>query len=332
MGPFAFIKASMQQPIPLWLRLHQQLPPYPCSASELSPLLQGYLHHYALDAWRWQAGVQVECGWLPIAGQRIHLYRAYPVGEIKGALWIVTGYTDHLGLYGRLLQMGLARGWQVYAFDWPGHGLSSGERASIQRFQQYQQVLAALLWQQDITQVGPCIAVGQSTGGAMLLDALLHEPRMSQHFAGVSVLAPLLYPYQPAKVRWLYRFLSPYLRKIKRDFGCTSHDRDFLDFLAYDDYLQPSHLSVDWIGAMLEWIPSMLTAAPSSYPVQIFQGGRDTTVAAQANIAVYRALFPQAQVQWLPEAHHQLVNESEEFFHIIRQGLEAFWTKVEERG
>ncbi|MEB3734885.1 alpha/beta hydrolase [Halopseudomonas pachastrellae] len=54
--------------------------------------------------------------------------------------------TIHMGLYRHLIQWGAGAAYAVLAFDLPGHGLSSGERASIDCFLRYQKVLDGVCW------------------------------------------------------------------------------------------------------------------------------------------------------------------------------------------
>ncbi|MED5413144.1 MAG: alpha/beta fold hydrolase, partial [Pseudomonadota bacterium] len=59
----------------------------------------------------------------------------------KGTVFIIHGYFDHTGLYGHLIKHCLQKGLTVISFDLPGHGLSSGDPASIDSFNQYSDAL-----------------------------------------------------------------------------------------------------------------------------------------------------------------------------------------------
>src|SRR5690606_5817419 len=90
----------------------------------------------------------------------------------KGVVVVLHGYFDHVGLFGHLIRHLLERGYGVVAFDLPGHGLSSGERASIATFAHYVEVFEAVLREISKAFPVPVAAVGQSTGGAILLNYL----------------------------------------------------------------------------------------------------------------------------------------------------------------
>ena len=75
-----------------------------------------------------------------------------PHGDLgMASLLILHGYYDHVGLYRHVVEWGLRMGFAVLACDLPGHGLSSGARASINEFVEYQAVLQRLDHQQQRT-------------------------------------------------------------------------------------------------------------------------------------------------------------------------------------
>lgn len=75
--------------------------------------------------------------------------------EIVGQVWLPEspvatlflfhGFYDHMGLYRHVIEWALNQGFAVISCDLPGHGLSSGSRASINDFAEYQVVLQRLL-------------------------------------------------------------------------------------------------------------------------------------------------------------------------------------------
>ena len=87
--------------------------------------------------------------------------------------FIVHGYYDHAGLYGHLIKYCLERNFSVVIFDLPGHGLSTGEPASISSFADYQTVLNEVVSVFSAVAPRPWHAIGQSTGAAILMDFLL---------------------------------------------------------------------------------------------------------------------------------------------------------------
>ena len=82
-------------------------------------------------------------------------------------MFMFHGFYDHMGLYRHVVRWALDQGFVVIACDLPGHGLSSGPRASIDDFAVYQHVVQALFAQASTLQLPqPWHLFGQSTGGA----------------------------------------------------------------------------------------------------------------------------------------------------------------------
>ena len=52
----------------------------------------------------------------------------------KATLFVFHGFYDHTGLYRHVIEWALDQDFAVIACDLPGHGLSSGTRASIKDF------------------------------------------------------------------------------------------------------------------------------------------------------------------------------------------------------
>src|SRR5690554_765962 len=104
--------------------------------------LERYLGHYGL-APLLAEHVGLYVGYVDARGFRLWT-QIWSPPEPVGTAFVVHGYFDHLGLYRHLLERLLERHWRVVLWDLPGHGLSSGARASIQDFADYGGCLEAL--------------------------------------------------------------------------------------------------------------------------------------------------------------------------------------------
>ncbi len=254
-------------------------------------------------------------GQLPIDGQQIavHLFRhPQPQGSSRGTphgtLIIVHGYLDHHGLYQHLIRYGLQRGLNVLCFDLPGHGLSSGIRASIDSFERYQTVLQTLLGQLADWQLArPLHLLGQSTGGAIINQYLLQQ--RPQIDGQIVLLAPLV---RPARWHWVslaHTLLSPWKAAVPRDFSPNSTDPAFNAFLPSDP-LQSRVICSAWVGALKRWLPQFQTLAPADYRPLLIQGQQDNSVDWHYNLRLLAQKFPRHPLLLIPAARHQLANES----------------------
>lgn len=231
--------------------------------------------------------------------------------EARGTLIILHGYYDHMGLYRHLISWALQHGLAVMAFDLPGHGLSSGERASIDCFLRYQKVLdEVLIHASGWGLPAPWHLLGQSTGGAILIDKLLHGP-LPEELGRTVLMAPLVRPRKWGVSQVSLRLLGGFVQQFGRRFTENSTDQEFLDFIRERDPLQSQVLPVAWVQALGKWIPRIEQAAPSGLRPLIVQGQLDGTVDWQHNMRVLEQKFDNPQIFFLPQARHHLANEDE---------------------
>ncbi|WP_251975999.1 alpha/beta fold hydrolase [Salinicola avicenniae] len=292
--------------------------------------LGDYLRHYRLARLlEADPSLTLHAGFLQAdgdAGKRFDLWtQVWAPARPRGTVFVVHGYFDHLGLYGHLLERLLARDWQVVLWDLPGHGLSSGERATIDDFTDYVTCFNAVehhLVDSDLAP-GPWLATGQSTGASIIATDALTRGEQAP-WQGLILLAPLVRPWGWNQSRWLHRIASPFVTTIPRKYRANTTDLDFADFLRLHDPLQDNHLALTWVSAMRRWMPTLLKRPPSELPVLILQGEQDLTVDWSWNLKALKRKFPQARIVRHAEARHHLVNESPEIREALFTSLDDF--------
>lgn len=310
---------------------HVLKPLVPGIPNELSPVQKRYIHYYNINFAEQMDGVEHEIGSFEAADYTLaaHIYR-HP--EATGTALLVHGYYDHVGIYGSLIRFCLEQKWNVFAFDLPGHGLSTGERAAIGSFREYDEVFsAALSLCRDCvaTDDSPLYLFGQSTGGAIIVNYLQTRNIRQEDcpFAGISLFAPLVRPVGWGHARILHSLLSPFLTQIKRTFATNSNDPEFLRFIAENDPLQPLALSVRWVGALKKWIGMIEASEESDLPINIVQGDHDGTVDWKHNMEILAEKFPHRQLLLIEGGRHHMVNEIREkrdsAYHWLAQQLHS---------
>ncbi|HCS42750.1 MAG TPA: alpha/beta hydrolase, partial [Pseudomonas sp.] len=167
--------------------------------------------------------------------------------QAKATLFLFHGFYDHTGLYRHVIEWALDQGFAVIACDLPGHGLSSGERASIKDFAEYQDTLQGLFAEaHSLGLPQPWHLFGQSTGGAIVIDHVLNAGVSSPAQGQVILLSPLVRPRAWGWSQLSYYALKPFVKAIARRFSENSNDPDFLPFLQADP-LQPLRLPTAWV-------------------------------------------------------------------------------------
>jgi alpha-beta hydrolase superfamily lysophospholipase len=307
----------------------------------LNTLLNNYLSFYQLDHYHhtlasdyaiWRSQVSrlrhnnnPDQNNQPINHQKnsCHIVQQYwQVKNPKGTIVVVHGYLDHTGLYGRLIHCALTQHYNILCFDLPGHGLSDGETAAIDSFDAYSdifaQVIDSALSQERISY--PIIAIGQSTGCSIIVNALLRTPSNAPVlpvFKQIILLAPLIRSYRWTSLRYLYFLLKPFIKRIKRSFVSSSHDAAFNHFVSHDDPLQSKYIALTWLGAMEEWFQKfkqVSTHQQHTQAVTIIQGTGDTTVDWRYNLPLLQRYFSHSHVHYISDARHHLVKESEDYW------------------
>ncbi|AVI62035.1 alpha/beta hydrolase [Halomonas sp. GFAJ-1] len=293
----------------------------------LTDAVNDYFCHYGLEALLNDTS-EVHAGFID-TGRFALWCQVWSPPRPTGTAFVIHGYFDHLGLYRHLLGCLLAQGWRVVLWDLPGHGLSSGPRAEIEDFDDYQHCLMHLQTALQVQGMAPkpWLGVGQSTGAAILAtDALTR--REASGWSGIVLLAPLVRPWRWSQASWLHLIASPFVKELPRNYRPNSTDEQFTEFLRDHDPLQPERLSVAWITAMRRWMPRLLALQPNPLPTLILQGEQDLTVDWEWNLDVLAEKFPNAEVHRHPDARHHLVNEAEPIRDVLFEALDHFVESV----
>ncbi|VVO29574.1 alpha/beta hydrolase [Pseudomonas fluorescens] len=278
------------------------------AAQPLSVEALAYQRFYGLDFAQHSLPVKRALGRFAVGHYELVSQVWWPP-EPVATLFLLHGFYDHMGLYRHVIEWALQRSFVVISCDLPGHGLSSGERASIEDFAEYQAVLQGLFAEaQSLDLPQPWHLCGQSTGGAIVLDHLLNHGTSSPAQGQTILLSPLVRPRSWGWSQLSYYLVKPFVKGIARRFSENSNDPAFLPFLQADP-LQPLRLPTAWVGALARWIKRIEAAPRSSRRPLIVQGQADMTVDWVHNLEVLRSKFDQPQVLMLPEARHHLANE-----------------------
>lgn len=274
-----------------------------------------YCRYYHLDFESDFYGLHHACGVVSVAGYDI-LTHAFIPQNPKGTVWLVHGYLEHSGLYRDILPQLFQQDFAVVIYDLPGHGLSSGTSASISNFSEYQVIFRHLLTLLCDEMPKPWLGLGQSTGGAILMDYVLAASAQRQvpELERLLLLAPLVYP---ARMQWLQMKLAFWLFKslrsgLPRAFRQNTSNVEFWRFMREEDPLQARWIPLSWLLALKDWVADMHQRAPCSFPVWVVQGGKDGTVNGNYNVQFIRKNLHLVQLLWLNDASHQLANERDD--------------------
>jgi alpha-beta hydrolase superfamily lysophospholipase len=297
------------------------LRPIEPGAGALTPAERAYLGAYNIDFEAEFAGLTHALGYLDAARQRLAVH-ILQVPAARGNLLLVHGYFDHVGLFGHLIRFGLERGYNVVAFDLPGHGLSTGAAAVIEDFGDYADSMQAVQTAASQWLPGDWYVIAQSTGGAAVLESLVQGWRQAR---AIALLAPLVRPLGWHWVRPAHALLRHFRAALPRKFAENSNDPVFLEFLR-NDPLQASALSLVWFGALRRWLRTLPRTLSCPIPILVLQGDHDGTVDGPFNTAYLQHMLDNVELEILPGARHQLANESASIRRHIAARVDQFFS------
>lgn len=291
----------------------------------LRGVLKDYAALFGLDTLAARPGVQHYFGHIEAYGYQIATHVFVPP-RARGTLLVLHGYFDHVGLFTHPIQRGLEADYAVVAFDLPGHGLSSGASCDIPDFSHYQEVLRDVMQFLKADLPTSWLAVGQSTGGGILLDHILSSLAAGKRpvFQRVQLWAPLVHIAQWRKIKLSVLLFGRFRAQIPRHFRRSSSDEAFINMLWNQDPLQAQSLPLNWVSGMLRWEKHMQSLPACRFPVTLVQGGRDETVDWRYNVGfVQRHTFLEKLIE-IPEASHHLANERADLREQVLSAMDRY--------
>lgn len=280
-----------------------ELGTFPQSTSD-SESLTLYLRYYGLDI----PGVKHEVGLFYSAGYNLFLHVLHPPIS-KGTVICIHGYLSHSGSLKNGVYALLEKKLTVFLFDLPGHGLSSGKRASIDDFFEYRQTLSDLVDEKCNNLPRPFSVLGHSTGGGIVLDTLFSVQKL--FFDKAILIAPLVRSNYWRLTNFNGMLINTNISKLPRRFSKNSSDTEFLRFQRYQDPLQAQKVQVKWIDAMIKWSKGISERKAQQRPLKIIQGTADQTVDWRYNIDFIQKKCKDVSIVSIHNGGHELLNESE---------------------
>ncbi len=295
-------------------RIEQLLPVFNMSEvvsyESCDSALRCYLDTYGFN--RMNCHVDYRLGFISFGRYKVatHFWALKSEDSKNGkTVFVSHGLFDHVGLFLDLIETLLSAGYEVLAIDFPGHGLSEGEKAAINSFDEYGEVISGVLEALSGDIKPPMYAVGQSTGCAAILNYVLASH--GKAFERLVLLAPLIQPRSWLWVNWSYILFGRFTKNVHRGFTVNSHRKGFPEFLKNFDPLQSPHISVPWVGAMRKWTAAFDSLKNTDCPTLIIQGSEDGTVWWEKNIPRIQNKISDCEVTMVEGGMHHLVKEGD---------------------
>jgi len=250
-------------------------------------------------------------GWFRGAGG-VSLFRRTwrPAGPARAIVINVHGLGDHSGLYPTLVEHFTARGIAVYAPDIRGNGRSPGQRAYVERWEEYREDLERFVAEVRREDPGcPIFLLGNSLGGLIVLDYALHRPEgirgviaASPPLGRLGVPVPLL-----ALGRVLSRVWPRFSLRTGMDLSGLARDPVVAETVLADPLFHrvgTARLSTEVIAA-IQWVQAGAPRFP--LPLLVLHGSADRMVPPDGSRAfVARVGHHDRELREYAEAYHVL--------------------------
>ena len=237
--------------------------------------------------------------------------------EAPASLLFVHGFGEHSGRYTHVLEWFFARGFDVAAFDYRGHGRAQGRRGHVSSFRRYNDDVDAFIrWAMSrATGDRRLYLVGHSLGGLISAGYVLEQPEgidgliLSSPFLGLKMKVP---PAKMAVARLLSR-VAPVLT-LPTNIPAELLSTDPEVGKAYmADPLNGFVASTRWVTEVQAWQQHVLRSAGKiRTPTLLLQAGDDRIADPDTSQAFLAALgSADKEMQWYDGLYHELFNEKD---------------------
>ncbi len=245
---------------------------------------------------------------------------------VRGTLYLLHGYGEHVGRYRRLIAHLNDQGWHVGSHDHRGHGNSPGGRGELPAESGLVEDAIRLLDAFAQRTGGPPVLFGHSMGGMLAAELVLQRARP---VAGLILSSPALRPnlsrMQRAQLRLLHALAPRLVLSRPIDGRRLSHDAGQVEAY-HDDPLVHGRISAAMVRWMLEsGRESVRRANELACPTLLIGGSRDQVV----DPAGWRAFAQRAAPAMLDYREiegglHELFNEAPDWRDPALAALDAW--------
>ena len=205
--------------------------------------------------------------------------------KAKASIWFTHGYGEHSDWHRETCEKLCQQGFEVWAWDLPGHGRSSGKRGHLGSYEKVSHLMSSLI-SEFIPLDRSCFLIGHSMGG-LLTFFHLEQGNIPKNLNGVILSAPAFKPLNallPPKAHWILNFLSQTLPKctipsyIPSKHICS--DPEVITQLERDPYIHRS-ISLSTLYSMISTGPLILKGTKkNSTPVLALLSEKDKVVSS----------------------------------------------------
>lgn len=253
---------------------------------------------------------------IPRSQHKIYVQKWLTNIEKKGTILLTHGVAEHSECYSHTAETLTKSGYDIIAWDLPGHGRSYGQRGYVSAFSEFLNNLQHVL---DYTvsnhkENKPLFIFGHSLGGLITFTYAMQYPNeqyqavlLSSPAFGVKVKVPKV---KDTAARLLYRFAPRITIPNEFEFSDLSRDQEITstyskDPLRHKKFSAPLYLGI--LGAM----ENALTRAHLVHqPIYIQAAGEDRIVEVEATKTLFEKISSKnKKLKIYHDSYHEIFND-----------------------
>ena len=262
-------------------------------------------------------------------GQQLYQEVWPAAGEAHATVLMVHGYGEHCGRYQNPVEALRPRGFELFGFDYRGHGQAGGRRGHVDHFAEYLDDLDRALELARARGMRPVFLLGHSLGGLISARYVIERGKdlaglvLSSPFLGLKAKLPAIKLAVGRKAsKWMPRLT------LKNDLDASALSRDPAVGEAYARDRFVHHVATArWFTETTAAQERCLhEAAAITLPVLVYAGDADAIADTAATRAVFdRIASKDKTLKVYPGGYHELMNDTckGEVLQALGEWLEA---------
>lgn len=251
-----------------------------------------------------------------------HGWTALPsTTPLRGAVFIVSGLGEHTVRYQMLSSRFNNAGLMTFSLDHQGHGASEGDRAHVERFQDYIDdyilFVKRVIDQHPQLQQLPKFILGHSMGGLIAVNVRMQSERNGIDWTGTILSAPALRA-DPKVATPIKKFLAgvlanllPKLALDPLDSHFVSQSKQVAEFYCTDPLVYHGGIRARWGNEVLKAMAQVAIDSENvTWPFLLLHGGDDRITALQGSLDFFeRSQSSDKVLKVYQGMFHEIFNE-----------------------
>lgn len=242
----------------------------------------------------------------------------------RGSVLLAHGFGEHYRRYQNFIDTLQREGYDVWTFDFTGHGEAPGKRGQVDVAKLIEEHLQARRRFEAEARTEDGFLFGHSMGGLVTLASTLLDP---SHLRGTAVTGPALrplpeLPWIAARVASVGSRFAPGLPTVAIDVDTLSRDPAVVAAYREDPLVFQDKVPLITASSMVEQGRRVIKNAPMlTVPALLMHGSADALTSPEGSAEFVERARGRAELSIVPGGYHELLNEPdrEEHAHKLLQ-------------